>query len=231
MFSLKNFCLVSMICCSVILSSCGMNPHYVIKDKEQVAKLKEAWKERNDFPKLNKLDYQIPIYSRYLEGLKVCLDPGHGGDQDKPRYKRGPTDYREATMNWKVANYLKGFLEECGVEVLITRDGDVDVSLADRVRTANEWGADLFLSIHHNAAGPSVDRTTTWFHFDPDFQPANVDFARYIQHGVADALRLPQIDGVPLKSDKLMYDSGFGVLRGLEMVGCLCEASFFTNSL
>ena len=221
--------ILSLVLGVIVLSSCGMNPKYVIENEETLAKTREAWKDRKDFPKLNKLDYQIPVYARYMKGIKVCLDPGHGGDQNMKRYKRGPTDYREAIMNFKVANYLKEFLEESGAIVKLTREGDYEISLADRVKLANEWGADLFLSIHHNAATPTVNRTTTWFHFDPDFQPANVDFARYIQHGVADALRLPQIDGVPLKSDQLMYDTGFGVLRGLNMVACLCEASFFTH--
>jgi N-acetylmuramoyl-L-alanine amidase len=215
---------------SVTFFSCVRKPHYVIEDKKRLAKLDKAWEKRKEFPALNELDFQVPIYAKYLKGKKICLDPGHGGDAHKKRYKRGPTDYREAVMNYKVAEFLREFLEKAGAEVKITRNGDESVSLRERVNFANEWGADFFLSIHHNAAGsPSVNRTTTWFHLAPDSQPSNLDMARYIQHGVADALRLPQIDGVPLKSDQLMYKSGFGVLRGLNMTSCLCEASFFTN--
>jgi len=212
-----------------LLSSCVRQPKYVITDQKRLDQLGKAWKNRDKFPKLNQLDYHIPLYARYLKGVKICLDPGHGGDAHKPRYKRGPTDYREAVMNWRVANHLKGFLEQAGALVKLTRDGDEFVSLKDRVRIANEWGADIFISMHHNAASPSVNRTGTWFHLQPDFQPSNLDLARYIQHGVADAIRLPGVDGVPLKSDQLMYDTGFGVLRGLDMAACLCEASFFTN--
>jgi len=205
-------------------------PDYVVTEPKALDALHQAWGKRTEFPPLNELDYYIPPYARLLEGMKICLDPGHGGDADRPRYKRGPTDYREAVMNWKVANFLKTFLEEAGAEVKLTRDGDVFVSLRDRARVANDWGADIFLSIHHNAAGPTANRTTTWFHGHPDYEPANLDVARYIQVGVAEALRLPQTDTVPLKSDYLMYpDAGFGVLRALRTVGCLCEASFFTN--
>ncbi len=215
----------------VLLTSCARQPKYVITDTEQLQLLKKTWNQRHDeFPELDTLDYHIPLYARYLEGVKICLDPGHGGHADRPRWKRGPTDYREAVMNWKVANYLEDFLEETGARVKLTRSGDVAVSLKERVNIANEWGADIFISLHHNAASrPSANRTTTWFHLKPDYRPASVDFARYIQQGVADALRLPGVDGAPLKSDQLMYDSGFGVLRGLQMVGCLCEASFFTH--
>jgi N-acetylmuramoyl-L-alanine amidase len=219
--------LAAVILSALVLTSCA--PRYVIKDKEKVAKLKAAWKQGKDFPKLNRLDYQLPLYSKYLKDIKICLDPGHGGDAHRARYKRGPTDYREAVINLKVANYLKEFLESAGAIVILTRVDDTELSLSERVDVANEWGADLFLSIHHNAFGFTANRTTTWFHLDPDHRPANLDFARYIQQGVADALRLPQIDGNPLKSDQLMYKSGFGVLRGLNMVGCLCEASFFSH--
>ncbi len=228
--SLKHLIAGSVILGIAILAvSCMRQPRYVVEDEEQLDALKAAWAQRKDFPPLNQLDFYIPVYAQYLKGLKICLDPGHGGDADRPRYKRGPTDYREAVMNWKIANYLKDFLEQCGAEVKLTRDGDVEVSLAERDHIANEWGADLFLSIHHNAGPPRVNRTTVWFHMDPDLQPANCDMARYIVQGVVEYLRLPQCDGVPLKSDRMMYDTGFGVLRRLKMVGCLSEGSFFTN--
>lgn len=215
---------------AVLIVSCAQR-RYVITDPKELAALDAAWKQRNTWPRLDRLDYQIPIYAKYLEGLKICLDPGHGGDAHIPRYKRGPTDFREAVVNWGVALYLKDFLERSGAQVLFTRSGDEDVSLAARARLANEWPADIFLSIHHNAVGnPNVNRTTTWFHGDPDYRPSSLDLARYIQQGVADALRLPQVDGNPLKSDYLMYPgSGFGVIRPLRMTACLCEASFFTN--
>jgi len=215
---------------ALALGACTREPRYVVTEAKQLQALHKAWSERDKFPPLDPLDYRAPLYAKYLKGLKICLDPGHGGDAAQKGYKRGPTEYREAIVNWKVANYLKEFLEGSGAQVKLTRAGDVEVGLAERVRIANEWRADLFISLHHNAIdNPSVNRTTTWFHMDPDFEPANCDLARYIQQGVADALQLPQIDGVPLKSDQLMYKTGFGVLRGLNMVACLCEASFFTH--
>lgn len=205
-------------------------PTYVTTDTAQLKSLHEAWADRGSFPPLERLDYHIPGYAGFLKGMKICLDPGHGGDAAMKGYKRGPTEFREAIMNRKVAGYLRAFLEQCGAEVKLTVEDDVDVSLRERCRIANEWGADLFVSIHHNAAGPKANRTVTFFHGHPDYEPANLDLARNIQIGVAEALRLPQTDGVPVKSDYLMYDNaGFGVLRNLRTVGCLCEASFFTN--
>jgi len=229
----KTYYLFIIVLCliSLIFTSCARSRLYATRNKEEIKKLNEAWKEKKTWPKIDKLDYQIPNYAEYLKGMKICLDPGHGGDVALKGYKRGPSEVREAVMDLKVANYLKGFLEKAGAQVILTRDKDVDVTLEERCRIANEAKVDLFLSIHHNAIGnPKINYTTTWFHADPDYQPANLDFARYIQQGVADALRLPQVNANPLKSDYLMYPgSGFGVLRPLKVVGCLCEASFFTN--
>jgi N-acetylmuramoyl-L-alanine amidase len=203
----------------------------VTDDPERLAALDAAWKDSESWPRLGPVDYHVPLYAKYLEGLRICLDPGHGGDAHLEGYKRGPTAFREALMNLGVAEYLKEFLEEAGAEVLLTRTADVEVGLAERARIANDWGADIFISIHHNAAAdPSVNRTTVWFHGEPGDRPSSLDLARYLQQGLADALRLPQVDGNPLKSDYLMYPgAGFGVLRRARMTAALTEASFFTN--
>jgi N-acetylmuramoyl-L-alanine amidase len=176
-------------------------------------------------------DYPIPPYAEFLEGVKICLDPGHGGDAHKRGYKRGPTGVREAEMNLRVAKYLRALLTEAGAEVLLTREEDVDLSLADRAATANKWGADLFISLHHNAIDnkPEVNRTTVWYHNDVDYRPSDLDLARYLCYGLYDSIALSQIAGIPLHSDQLMYDSGFGILRHADVTAALCESSFFTN--
>jgi N-acetylmuramoyl-L-alanine amidase len=181
--------------------------------------------------RIGSLDYPIPPYAEFLEGVKICLDPGHGGDAHKRGYKRGPSGVREAEMNLRVAKYLREFLETVGAEVRLTREEDVDLSLADRAAVANQWGADLFISLHHNAIDnkPQVNRSSVWYHNDVDYRPSNLDLARYLCQGLYDSLALPQITGVPLKSDNLMYESGFGILRHAGVTAALTESSFFTN--
>lgn len=176
-------------------------------------------------------EHPIPPYAEFLTGVRICLDPGHGGDAHKPGYKRGPTGVREAEMNLRVAQYLRAFLEAAGAEVLLTRDSDIELSLADRAAVANDWGADLFISLHHNAIDnkPEVNRTTVWYHNDVDYRPSNLDLARYLCYGLYDSIALPQVTGVPLKSDQLMYEDGFGILRHAQVTAALCESSFFTN--
>ncbi len=79
--------------------------------------------------------------------VKVVIDPGHGG------YKPGASygGVKEKDINLDIARRLAAHLRARGVEVILTREKDVHVSLSDRVRIANRQRPDLFLSIHANA--------------------------------------------------------------------------------
>ena len=174
---------------------------------------------------------EFPTYTRHLKGLKICLDPGHGGQAHVPNYKRGPTGVREAEVNLKVAFHLRDMLQNVGATVVMTRVDDSYVSLASRSQIANESGADFFISLHHNGIdnSPETNYTSTWYHGDADDSRQSLDLARYIQQGVSDALRLPRSPATGLYSDKLVTTSGFGVLRLTECPAVLCEASFLSN--
>lgn len=84
-------------------------------------------------------------------GLRVVvLDPGHGG---RTPGARGSTGTLEKELVLSVAEKLKTMLEEdLGVKVVLTRTADYFVGLKERTAIANNNRADLFLSIHANAA-------------------------------------------------------------------------------
>jgi N-acetylmuramoyl-L-alanine amidase len=56
--------------------------------------------------KLPPADYAIPPYARFLAGLRIVIDPGHGGDGFIPGYKQGPSGVREAEVNLRVPGVL-----------------------------------------------------------------------------------------------------------------------------
>lgn len=173
---------------------------------------------------------EVPTYARHLKGFKICLDPGHGGQGHVPDYKRGPTGIREADVNLQVALHLRDMLQKVGATVVMTRLDDSYVDLAMRSQIANESGADFFISLHHNGIdNPGTNYTSTWYHGDADDSRQSLDLARYIQHGVSDALHLSSFPSTGLYSDKLVAASGFGVLRLTECPAVLCEASFLSN--
>ncbi|MBC8278850.1 MAG: N-acetylmuramoyl-L-alanine amidase [FCB group bacterium] len=89
-----------------------------------------------------------------LKGFKVAVDAGHGGDQFGAI---GPTRLAEKEINLTLAMQLKNLLEKKGAEVLMTRTADVTAGLYDRMEMADGWGADIFVSIHHNAMADGVN--------------------------------------------------------------------------
>lgn len=80
---------------------------------------------------------------------RILLDPGHGGKE----LGAVGAKYQEKQLNLTLAFKLKKELEKRGFEVLLTRDTDMDLSLNARGEATGKTGADLFISIHHNAAG------------------------------------------------------------------------------
>jgi uncharacterized protein (DUF885 family)/N-acetylmuramoyl-L-alanine amidase len=174
----------------------------------------------------------LPPEARWLRGVRICVDPGHGGDRSKVGYKRGLTYLSEADVNLRVGRYVRDLLVRAGAEPVLTRDGDVDVSLKARARMAGDERCDLFLSIHHNWS-PRLDQTatTTWYHLTPDEKPASIDVARYVEAGVCEAFGVEAPPSGGLMSDHLIYEHGFGVLRDLppDVPGALCEATYYSN--
>jgi len=84
-----------------------------------------------------------------LKVRKVVVDAGHGG---RDTGAIGPHGLREKDVTLAIAERLMEKLRAAGLEVVMTRDDDTYVSLNERTRIANEANADLFLSVHCNAA-------------------------------------------------------------------------------
>ncbi|WP_238234277.1 N-acetylmuramoyl-L-alanine amidase family protein, partial [Methylobacterium isbiliense] len=92
----------------------------------------------------------------------VIVDAGHGGTDPGAIAANGAF---EKDIVFGVARELARRLEDGRrVRVRLTRDGDVFVPLADRVRIAREAKADLFVSIHADSisAAPQVRGATIY---------------------------------------------------------------------
>ena len=161
----------------------------------------------------------------------MCIDPGHGGSAAFDSYRVGPTGEREEWIDLRVALALKEMLEARGARVLMTRIEDVDVPLKDRATLAVTDGADVFLSIHHNAtADSSVNFPIIYFHGNASENRASVRLGRLVASHLSEAL----FDGhtpSSLVSDHTIFpESGTAVLRhSYRIPGIIGEASFFTN--
>ncbi|MBI5202203.1 MAG: N-acetylmuramoyl-L-alanine amidase [Elusimicrobia bacterium] len=99
----------------------------------------------------------VPVQPEIKQGVetsirekrKIVVDPGHGGQDSGATGRRG---VREKDINLLAARELARMLKDSGeFEVLLTRDTDVFIPLAERSQMANDFGADLFVSLHCNA--------------------------------------------------------------------------------
>lgn len=80
----------------------------------------------------------------------IVIDPGHGGKDDGAKGQKG---LLEKHVNLAVSQRLKKVLEKrYKFNVIMTREDDTFISLKGRGEIANQKGADLFVSVHANAA-------------------------------------------------------------------------------
>ncbi|MGE5587003.1 MAG: N-acetylmuramoyl-L-alanine amidase family protein [Clostridia bacterium] len=152
-----------------------------------------------------------------LEGVKIFIDPGHGGPEPGAI---GPSGLREADVNLRVATALRNCLVEYGgATVRMSRTGDVDVTLGERTTAANEWGADRFISVHHNASYNQSYNATETYAYTYAGSTA-LDFRDDVHRRLVAGLGLP---------DGGARTANFYVLRNTWMPSILTEASYISN--
>jgi N-acetylmuramoyl-L-alanine amidase len=95
-----------------------------------------------------------------LKVRRVVVDAGHGG---KDSGAIGPRGVREKDLTLAIARRVAARLKSLGFQVVMTRKNDAFVPLDERTRIANEAHADLFISIHCNAARRrKLEGVETW---------------------------------------------------------------------
>jgi len=81
---------------------------------------------------------------------RIVVDPGHGGHDPGAV---GPDGTQEKDVVLAIGLKLRALLkEELGLDVVMTRSTDVFIPLEERTAIANKINADLFVSVHANAA-------------------------------------------------------------------------------
>ncbi|RMG99632.1 MAG: N-acetylmuramoyl-L-alanine amidase [Deltaproteobacteria bacterium] len=82
----------------------------------------------------------------------VVVDPGHGGENDGCESPDGTVREKDVTL--AMARQLRAELADLlpHATVVLTREDDVTMTLAERAAFANRVGADLFVSLHANAS-------------------------------------------------------------------------------
>lgn len=114
---------------------------------------------------------QIPLANppqeKSLTGIKILLDPGHGGAETGAI---APTGYPEKDINLLISKLVREQLKQRGAIVYMTREEDKDVSLLERVATIDKIEPAIAISIHYNALPDGGDAINTkglsafWYH-------------------------------------------------------------------
>ncbi|MFT4200880.1 N-acetylmuramoyl-L-alanine amidase family protein, partial [Gordonia sp. (in: high G+C Gram-positive bacteria)] len=122
--------------------------------------------------------------ARRLTGKTVFLDPGHqasaaGHDLNKPvpdgrggmkpcqtTGATGVNGVGEHTVNWQVAQLVKGALESQGARVVLSRPDDIGWGgcINERTAAANRSRANLAVSIHADSSGQGANAGKSGFH-------------------------------------------------------------------
>lgn len=156
----------------------------------------------------------------------VVIDPGHGGTTDTGGSSHnnavGPNGLLEKNLTLDIALRVKAHLQGVAT-VILTRETDVNLSLADRAKVAHDNRATLFLSIHLNGfSDANVDGTELWIHKDASIR----------SHNFADAV-LSGLVAVTHVANRGVRNADFGVLKPQRHLpgtaSCLAEIAFLTN--
>jgi N-acetylmuramoyl-L-alanine amidase len=95
-----------------------------------------------------------PAAASPLAGLVIALEAGHGGPTNVGAV--GATGVPEKDINRWTTDALAAELERAGARVVQVREGDEDLTLRERARRAGASQAALFVSVHANAADPTL---------------------------------------------------------------------------
>jgi len=94
-----------------------------------------------------------------LAGIKIVIDPGHGGPEDLGA--RGPTGTPEKQVALTISKLVRQELTKRGAIVTMTRESDVDLGLKERMDAIANAQPNLALSLHYNALPDDGDAIKT----------------------------------------------------------------------
>ncbi len=157
----------------------------------------------------------------------IAIDAGHGHNTPGKRClkKLDPKETREHDLNDRVADLVEERMKKYDCTILRTDDttGLQDISLANRVKAANAAGADLFLSIHHNAGAGGKESGGTVVYYDSSRAERTVQ-AIYLYREV--------VGHTGLKGDRStpVVRHGFYVLKKTKAPAFLLENGFMDSS-
>lgn len=158
----------------------------------------------------------------------ICLDAGHGYNTGGRRClkKFDPAEHREWWLNDRIADLVETELVrdyDCKVVRADDTTGAKDISLSNRVKTANNANAHMYISIHHNAGanGTSAGGTVVYSYKNDSDKARAVRLYNYL---------IAQTNLVGNRADKTSVGD-FYVINKTKMSALLIENGFMDSSV
>lgn len=158
-----------------------------------------------------------PAPANPLSNETIVIDAGHGYPDG------GASGYgileKDVTLDTSLR--LAAYVKKSPFKVVLTRDKDKQVELAQRVMIAKQAGGDLFVSIHANSSGGKGHGTETYYTTTKNPNRAESEAeATYIQNRLLSSWDL---------TDRGVKDGNFHVIRENTMPAVLVELGFIDN--
>lgn len=145
--------------------------------------------------------------------MKICINAGHCPGLDSGAVG---TYLQEADVAKDLMHSVAGYLRIVGYEVLEVQENE----LQDITITSNNWRADLFVSIHCNAATNRSARGTETFCYS-----AGSDGEM-----LADCIQTQIVNSLGTVDRGVKYSKGLYVLKYTDCPAVLVETAFISNA-
>jgi N-acetylmuramoyl-L-alanine amidase len=153
-----------------------------------------------------------------LTGIRILLDPGHGGPEDLGA--RGPSGYPEKEQTLITANLIRDRLQALGATVIMTRQSDIDLGPNERAALINQLEPTIALSLHYNALPDDGDAAHTAGVSTYWYNTQSQSFATFLHDDLVQRLDRPSFG--------IFWDN-LALTRPTVAPAVLLEIGFMTN--
>jgi len=213
LFVLLFFMLLFVV--SVNIKNGGNNQENTYNKPDIVENNRENGQDSSDIGNRN----TIPIPKK----VKVVIDPGHGGED----FGATKDILYEKDLNLDISLKLGKLLEEKGINVIYTRDKDIDVGLDERVNIANSIDATLFISVHNNYMPNDAGYRGTETLY---CAPVNPQENKMDGQKLAAIVQKKLVNTLNTVDNGIIYRPNLVVLRKTNMPAVIAEIAYMSNS-
>ena len=148
---------------------------------------------------------------------RLVIDLGHGGNDSGAI---GLNKTYESNIVLAIGKELNKLLKNYELEVKFTRISDTYISLSERVKIANDFKADYFLSIHINSSTDNSVRGTEIWQYSNKNNKLN-KFSNKLCKDISNIFNI--------RNRGVKFSQNFFVLRNTNMPSALIEVDFISN--